>query len=123
MFLLVEIMSLPPVIDLGENAPIVIDNGSGWMKSGYSCDDKPRSIIPTMIGRPSNRVALEEESKSKKKGEKAEKECYIGAEAQIKKGNLVIKFSYFFILLCFFNCFVFFHLFNYYTKIIILKIQ
>lgn len=85
-------MSLPPVIDLGENSPIVIDNGSGWMKSGYSCDDHPRSVIPTMVGRPSNRITSEEEGQTKKRADKAEKECLIGADAQLKTEDLVLKF-------------------------------
>ena len=31
---------------------IVIDNGSGVLKAGFSGDDAPRSCIPNMIGRP-----------------------------------------------------------------------
>ena len=87
-------MSLPPVIDLGENSPIVIDNGSGWMKAGYSCDDRPRCVLPTMVGRPKNRLVAEEEAQPKKRADKAEKECYIGEEAQLKRGALVLKFDF-----------------------------
>ncbi|KAA6356659.1 MAG: putative Actin, partial [Streblomastix strix] len=85
-------MSLPPVIDLGENSPIIIDNGSGWVKSGYSCEDHPRSILPTMVGRPKNRVVTEEDDRARKRQDKAEKECYIGEEAQLKRGALILGY-------------------------------
>jgi len=31
---------------------VVIDNGSGLIKTGMSGDDNPRSVFPTIIGRP-----------------------------------------------------------------------
>ena len=31
--------------------PIVIDNGSGMMKAGFSGDDAPRAVFPSIIGR------------------------------------------------------------------------
>ncbi|KAK2949120.1 putative Actin [Blattamonas nauphoetae] len=91
-FVLNKKMTLPPVIDLGENSPIVIDNGSGWMKAGYSCDDKPKAVIPTMVGRPKNRVVTDDDERTHKKQDKAEKECYIGEEAQLKRGALVLGY-------------------------------
>ena len=87
-------MSLPPVIDLGENAPIVIDNGSGWMKAGYSCDDRPRCILPTMVGRKNNKDGTDEETQTKRRANRAEKECYVGEEAQLKTEDLVLKFLF-----------------------------
>lgn len=32
--------------------PIVIDNGSGFMKAGFAGDDAPKCIFPTIIGVP-----------------------------------------------------------------------
>lgn len=35
-----------------ENPPIIIDNGTGYVKIGYSFDDKPRANFPSLVGRP-----------------------------------------------------------------------
>lgn len=35
-----------------EVTAIVIDNGSGTCKAGFAGDDAPRSLIPTLVGRP-----------------------------------------------------------------------
>ena len=37
-----------------ENQIVVIDNGSGDTKAGFSGEDGPRSIFPSIIGRPKN---------------------------------------------------------------------
>ena len=42
--------------DLDDLQGIVIDNGSGLIKAGFSGDDNPRSVIPNMIGRPRYQV-------------------------------------------------------------------
>ncbi|KAK7097505.1 actin, cytoplasmic-like [Littorina saxatilis] len=36
----------------GEQAPVVIDNGSGLLKAGYAGDDAPRVVIPSVVGIP-----------------------------------------------------------------------
>ena len=33
-------------------AAIVIDNGSGMCKAGFAGDDAPRSVFPSLVGRP-----------------------------------------------------------------------
>jgi len=33
-------------------APVVIDNGSGYLKAGHAGDEVPRSITPTITGKP-----------------------------------------------------------------------
>ncbi|VUZ56470.1 unnamed protein product [Hymenolepis diminuta] len=35
-----------------EAIPVVIDNGSGISKSGFAGEDSPRSVIPSVVGRP-----------------------------------------------------------------------
>ena len=35
-----------------EQAALVVDNGSGMMKAGFSGDDLPRAVFPTVVGRP-----------------------------------------------------------------------
>lgn len=37
---------------MSEYAPIVLDIGSGCTKVGFAGEDKPRSIFPTVVGRP-----------------------------------------------------------------------
>ena len=34
------------------NQPVVIDNGSGVMKSGFAGQDTPSCTFPTLVGRP-----------------------------------------------------------------------
>jgi len=31
---------------------LVIDNGSGMIKGGFAGDDAPRSVFPSVVGRP-----------------------------------------------------------------------
>jgi hypothetical protein len=42
--------------DLGATA-VVIDNGSGLCKAGFAGDDAPRTIVPSVVGRPRDRNA------------------------------------------------------------------
>jgi actin, other eukaryote len=58
-----------------EVTAVVIDNGSGMAKAGFAGDDAPRSVFPTVVGRPKMpgiMVGLDQ------------KEVYVGAEAQLK---------------------------------------
>jgi actin-related protein len=65
-----------------EVTAVVIDNGSGMCKAGFAGDDAPRSVFPTVVGRPKMpgiMVGLDQ------------KEVYVGAEAQMKRGVLKIE--------------------------------
>ena len=35
-----------------EVAALVVDNGSGMCKAGFAGDDAPRSVFPSIVGRP-----------------------------------------------------------------------
>ena len=39
---------------MAQKAPIVIDNGTGYTKLGYSGNVEPQYIIPTVIGKKSH---------------------------------------------------------------------
>lgn len=65
-----------------EAVPVVIDNGSGVSKSGFAGEDSPRSIIPSVVGRPKYESVITA---------MAEKDAYIGDEAQLKRGMLYLR--------------------------------
>ncbi len=37
---------------------ITIDNGSGYTKAGFSGEDEPKIIIPTIVGKPKNKMIM-----------------------------------------------------------------
>ena len=41
--------------DDGESKPnIIIDNGTGYCKAGFSGEEGPRAVFPALVGRPKN---------------------------------------------------------------------
>lgn len=63
--------------------PIVVDNGSGMCKAGFSGDDAPRAVFPCLVGRPKHVEAMIGVSSS---------DSYVGDEALIKRGILEIRY-------------------------------
>jgi actin-related protein len=43
-------------IDFDQEEFLVIDNGTGFVKAGFSGQDLPRLIIPTVVGEHTERV-------------------------------------------------------------------
>ena len=62
---------------------IVIDNGTGMTKAGFSTDDVPSAVFPAIIGRPKYKQDINTGSG---------KQVYVGDEAMAKKG--VLKLTY-----------------------------
>lgn len=62
---------------------LVIDNGSGMCKAGFAGDDAPRSVFPSITGRPKTDVAMMGTAK---------RDVFIGDDAQQKRGILKIRY-------------------------------
>jgi actin-related protein len=68
---------------MSDNKNIVIDNGSGVIKAGFSGDNQPSVKFPSIVGMPrSDKQMVGVESKSE----------YIGDEAQKMRGVLNLKY-------------------------------
>ena len=68
---------------MSDQQTIIIDNGSGMVKSGFAGEDAPRAVFPAIVGRPKHSNAMQGV---------ALKSEYIGDEAMQKKGILNLTY-------------------------------
>ena len=66
---------------------VVIDNGTGYMKGGFSGENSPRSVFPTFVGTPNKGKLLTDDKIPRIIGQEAlEKMGMSDVKAPIEKG-------------------------------------
>ncbi|KAL0486518.1 actin, partial [Acrasis kona] len=63
--------------------PVIVDVGAGLIKAGFSGEDEPRCIIPTLVGRHKERAVLS--------GIIGGRDTYVGEQAQSRRGLLAMR--------------------------------
>lgn len=62
---------------------LIIDNGSGYIKAGFSGEEGPRAVFPGIVGRPKNPGIMVGTEK---------KDYFVGTQADEKRGILILTY-------------------------------
>ena len=62
--------------------PLVIDNGSHYIKAGFSGSSSPRALFPTVVGRPRHECVMVGCQ---------DRQCFVGDEAHHRRGLLTLS--------------------------------
>jgi actin-related protein len=68
---------------MSDKPHLIVDNGSGYIKAGFSGEEGPRAVFPGIVGRPKNpgiMVGAEQ------------KDYFVGQQAEEKRGILILKY-------------------------------
>jgi len=69
-------------MDNDDTFSIVMDNGTGMMKAGFSGEDAPRSVFPSVVGIPKFDMAMIGSSR---------REFYVGDDALARRGVMTLR--------------------------------
>lgn len=68
---------------MSDKPHLIVDNGSGYIKAGFSGEEGPRAVFPGIVGRPKNPSIMQ--------GTEA-KDFFVGQQAEEKRGILILKY-------------------------------
>jgi actin-related protein len=68
---------------MSDKPHVIIDNGSGYCKAGFSGEEGPRAVFPCIVGRPKvPGIMIGSE----------QKDYFVGSQAEEKRGILILKY-------------------------------
>jgi len=76
---------------MDEQDVIVLDNGSGYLKVGFSGEDAPRAVLPTAVATTTVDETREEEHSVSDSTEKKKSQAFYGEEALMQQNATVMK--------------------------------
>ena len=68
---------------MSDKPHLIVDNGSGYCKAGFSGEEAPRAVFPCIVGKPKTKGILLGSD---------QKDYYVGTQADEKRGILLLKY-------------------------------